>query len=66
MDPQIDWIACFQDAENRKLWIGEIKPGGTPINEAKVYEVEPLADLYQEKYNRISFLKRNVRYLLHW
>ncbi len=65
-DPQINWIACFQDVQNRKLWIGEVKPEGTPIAKAAIYDVEPLADIYQHKYNRINFLKRNIKYLLHF
>jgi hypothetical protein len=65
-DPQIDWTACLQDSHGRKLWIGEVKSNGTPLENAPVYDVDPFADIYQQKYNRISFLKRNVRNILHY
>ena len=65
-DPQIAWVACFRDADNRRLWLGEVKPGGPALDAAPVVEVEPLADLYTRKYDRISFLKQNVRHVLHY
>jgi hypothetical protein len=65
-DPQISWVACFRDQYERKLWLGEVKPDGVPIDMAMVYEVEPLAEVYNKKYNRINFLKRNVNYILHY
>lgn len=64
-DPQITWIACFKDNKNRKLWLGEVKEGGFPADMVKVYDVDFLADIYAEKYDKISFLKRNVRLIFH-
>ena len=43
-----------------------MKPGGPALDAAPVVEVEPLADLYTRKYDRISFLKQNVRHVLHY
>jgi hypothetical protein len=65
-DPQINWIARLQDRNGRELWIGEVRPGGTPLDHAPIYEVEPFAQRYQQEYNHIRFLKRNVRYILHY
>jgi hypothetical protein len=65
-DPQIHWIACFTDRADRAVWLGEVKPGGTSIEMADVHAVDLLADAYEKKYNRISFLKKNVRYILHY
>lgn len=65
-DPHIDWFACLQDQHGRKIWLGEVKTEGAAFVNAHVYEVEPFAQIYQQKYNRISFLKRNVRRILHY
>ena len=65
-DPQIAWIADFRDGKGRHLWLGEVKPGGPTREAAPVVEVEPLADVYTRKYDRISFLKQNVRHVLHY
>ncbi len=65
-DPQIHWIACFKDTIGRQLCLGEVKSEGTPLEKARVYEVGPLADIYEKKYNRIGFLKKNIKYILHY
>ena len=48
------------------MWLGEVKPGGPAMTAAPVVEVEPLADRYHRMYDRVSFLRRNVRYVLHY
>jgi len=65
-DPKMSWIAAFTDRHGRSLWLGEVKPGGTPLERVNSYEVDVLADIYEKKYDRISFLKRNVAYILHY
>jgi hypothetical protein len=63
-DPRIHWIAELKDHRGRALLLGEVNPraGG---NVPPVVDVDPLADLYARKYDRLSFLRRNVRYVLH-
>ncbi len=70
-DPRISWIACFQDEQDRKLWLGEVVrdqacPHSVQADQAPVYAVDPLADRYERHYDRISFLSRNVRYIDHY
>ena len=65
-DPQVHWFACLVGRKERKLWMGEVKKNGIPVEMAEIYDVDPLADHYSEKYDRISFLKRNVKHILHY
>jgi hypothetical protein len=43
--------------------VGEV--AGTGPEPAREYDVEALARRYEEKYDRISFLKRDVRHVMH-
>lgn len=67
-DSRIDWIARFQDERGRALWLGEVRPDGRGhrSDEAPVYPVGPLADLYERKYDRIGFLARNATLVDHY
>lgn len=63
-DPRIHWIAELKDHRGRTLLLGEVNPraGG---NVPPIMDVDPLADLYERKYDRLSFLRRNVRDVFH-
>jgi hypothetical protein len=65
-DPQIGWVAVFRDAKGRSLRLGEVKLGGPAAASAPVLSTEALAREFTERYDRISFLKRNIRYVLHY
>jgi len=63
-DPRIHWIADLTDHRGRKLLLGEVvaAAGG---NVPPVVDVDPLADVYARKYDRLDFLRRNVRSVFH-
>ncbi len=62
-DPRIYWSVILRDRYGREVWLGEVRDKGQAIEKAKVMDVEPLAKFYQEKYNRLSSLKRNPDFL---
>jgi hypothetical protein len=66
-DPRIRWIATFKESHgrDRALWVGEVAGAGAGREPAREYDVEALARRYEEKYDRISFLKRDVRHVMH-
>ncbi len=65
-DSTIRWIACFQDSGG-EMFIGEITSGrGSPLEEAPKLDTETLSQLYRERYDRISHLKKNVEYVDHY
>ena len=65
-DRQISWIAEFVDKKGRKMWLGEVRPGVITSGKPEIYEVEPLAKKYEKKYDKIWFLKKNLRYIEHY
>ncbi len=67
-DPQVDWIATFRDPSGRMLWLGEVRRGMARAGAAAAAIVDdgPLADVYARKYDWISFLKKNARYVSHY
>lgn len=64
-DSRVHWIAAFTDRRGRALWLGEVRAAGAPAGEPKAYDVDALAQVYARKYDRLSFLRRNVRYVMH-
>jgi hypothetical protein len=65
-DPQITWEASFVDEKGRKLWLGEVTRGArVSFDNATVYRVGPLADIYTRKYDRFSFLRKDIKYVFH-
>ncbi len=64
-DPRIRWIAVFRDQRGRALWIGEVGKAAAPAAPVPGFDVAALARRYEEKYDRYSFLKRDVRYVMH-
>jgi hypothetical protein len=65
VDPAIHWVATFEDDRGRALWVGEVRRGARVLQPPQTYHVNALAELYERKYDRISFLKRNVRFVFH-
>ena len=60
-DPNVRWLARFREATGQAIYIGEVKKSGAAaINEAPDMDVKELSDRYEAKYDRISYLKRNV------
>jgi hypothetical protein len=65
-DPAIRWLARFKDSGG-ELFIGEVIPGkGAPLGDAPVMNTKRLSEIYEAKYDRISFLKNNVQYVDHY
>lgn len=61
-DPNIRWIARFRE-QGGEILVGEIAVGkGLPATDAPLIDVKPLSDKYLEKYDRFSFLKRNLEH----
>lgn len=74
-DPRIDWIGRFANskgAKGKEMFLGEVRlenvGGNRDVDHAPALEVEPLARLYNEKYNRVSYLRQNldIRIALDW
>lgn len=65
-DPRVSWDACFADARGQRLWLGEVRAGGPTAARAPCQDVASLAEAYERRYDRISFLKRDVRHVLHY
>jgi hypothetical protein len=65
-DPRVSWEACFADPRGRRVWLGEIRAGGLTAARAPCQDVAALARAYERRYDRISFLKRHVRHVLHY
>lgn len=65
MDPDIDWIARFGE-NGKEFWLGEVKLDNMGQNKeyshAPYYDAEKFASIYNEKYNRVSYLKRDLDY----
>lgn len=66
LNPGISWIARFQDNQGREAWLGETRPSGRALADISPISVDPLADRYADRYDRISFLSRNVDRIQHW
>lgn len=64
-DSNVDWIAEFKDKKGKKIWLGEVRPSSV-FGKVEVYEVDPLADIYEKKYDRIDYLKQNTKYIDHY
>jgi|GEM_PF-2032612 len=66
-DPNVRWIARFSDPNRGELYIGEVQKGRGPrAEDAPALDTRKLSDSYINKYDRISFLKRNVQYIDHF
>jgi hypothetical protein len=65
-DPRLAWTAAFRDERGRTLWLGERTGAATPLLRAPRQDVARLSAVYRDRYDRISFLKRNVRVILHY
>jgi hypothetical protein len=63
-DARIRWLAELRDARGRAFFLGEVRPGEGG-NAPPVVAVDPLADLYAREYDRLAFLRRNVRHVFH-
>lgn len=66
-EPSTHWIAQFREPTGEVIYIGEFCAGlNQSANDAPSMDVARLSEEYEKKYDRISFLKRNVEYLLHY
>lgn len=66
-DPNIQWISAFRESSGNILYIGEVKVGKwASITETPFYDTELLSATYEKRYDRLSFLKRNIDYLPHY
>jgi len=66
-DPNVKWLARFKDKTGHELTIGEVAKGrGTDIDTVPLLDSEALSEIYEAKYDRISFLKQNVQYVDHY
>ncbi len=66
-DPSVRWIARFKEKGGRELIVGEVTKGkGPPEMNAPLLDTQALARAYEAKYDRISFLKKNVGYVDHY
>jgi hypothetical protein len=71
-DPRMAWTAAFWDTRGRILWLGERTGERTgsgsvlSLLDAPRQDVPALSAVYRARYDRISFLKRNVRVILHY
>jgi hypothetical protein len=61
-DPNVRWIARFRE-DNGEIFVGEVAQGaGLPAGKAPLMDVKSLSDRYEERYDRMSFLKNNMEY----
>lgn len=62
-DPQICWIARFREKTGQEIVIGVVARHGpgVPLEQAPLKDVQSLSDRYEAKYDRFSFLKKNVQ-----
>ena len=61
-DPNIRWLATFKE-EGGEIYLGEVTASnGTSVADAPLMDVQSLSDKYLEKYDRLSFLKKNIEY----
>jgi hypothetical protein len=65
-DRRVAWIAAFRDEKGRTLRLGEVRPGGAPPDLTPTLDADPWAETYRTRYDRISFLRRNVRHIFHY
>ena len=63
-DPNVRWIARFREDNGEEILIGEVCNGcGIPASQAPLMDVKTLSDIYEAKYDRMSFLKNNMEYV---
>ncbi len=61
-DPNIRWFATFKE-QGGEIYLGEVTAdNGTSVADAPLMDVQSLSDKYLEKYDRLSFLKRNIEH----
>ncbi|MBI4962746.1 MAG: hypothetical protein HY913_05655 [Desulfomonile tiedjei] len=66
-DPSIKWIAQFREPTGEVIYIGEPQTGShLSAHAAPAKDVNSLADEYLKKYDRLSFLKKNLEYVYHY
>jgi hypothetical protein len=66
-DPSVNWIAQFREPTGEVIYIGEVaSAAGRPAREAPSLDVKSLSEKYLEKYDRLTFLKRNLGYVYHY
>jgi hypothetical protein len=66
-DPNVRWIARFREKNGEEILIGEVSQGGAvPLDSVPVMDVEALSETYRAKYDRMSFLKRNMDRIRHY
>ncbi|HET8576565.1 MAG TPA: hypothetical protein VFO18_05670 [Methylomirabilota bacterium] len=64
-DPRIRWIALFKDQRGRFVLIGEVGAAAGSVGPVPEYPIEALAAVYEAKYDRIRFLKHDLRHVMH-
>jgi hypothetical protein len=65
-DPSVRWIARFDDPGG-ELIVGEVgRSVESSARQAPKLDTRGLSDIYEAKYDRISYLKKNVRYIDHY
>lgn len=63
VDPHIRWIARFAEPGG-ELFLGEVvESGGIPLAESPRIDVLSLSNDYSRKYDKLSFLQKNVEYV---
>jgi len=66
-DPNVRWIARFKDRTGHETYLGVVEKGkGNGIHDAPELDTEALSSRYEAKYDRISFLKKNVEFVDHY
>jgi hypothetical protein len=62
-DPNIRWMARFRE-DGGEIFIGEVRAGkGAALKDAPELNVKSLSHRYLEKYDRLSFLRTNMKYV---
>lgn len=66
-DPNVKWIARFKDRTGHEIYLGVVEEGKcNSIHDAPELDTEALSSRYEAKYDRISFLKKNVEFVDHY
>jgi len=63
-DGRVNWLGRFRDSRGRELWLGEVRIDSVGRNialkSAPIFDVDKLATIYEKKYDRVSYLKKDL------
>lgn len=61
---RVNWLGVFRDDKGREFYLGEVKVAcvdrNTSFEKSPVYNVNELALIYENTYDRLSYLKQNL------